>query len=150
MNTIEEAKEHLRANWEKGVQCPCCGQLVRRWKHSLNTSLARTLIEMHKIRVKENREFVHIMREIHLTTMYGILAYWKLIEPREHFITDDHKKASGEWRLTEKGTDFVQMGVLLPKYVYIFNDKIDGFSEEQTNIKGCLGKKFNYEELIRS
>lgn len=145
MTTIAEAKKFLRDNFEKGVDCPACGQLVRRWKHSLNSSIARTLIQMYN-----KGGYVHIMNEIHLTTMYAIAAYWGLIEAKEHNITDDNKKASGEWKLTPKGEAFVENRITIAKYCYVFDHMVDGFSKEQVDIEQSLGKKFDYKELINS
>jgi predicted transcriptional regulator len=146
--TVQEAKTYLRANFEKGATCPCCGQLVKLWKHALNSSIVRTLIAMH-VRHLSGQEYIHIMKEVKLTTMYGIAEYWKLIEAKEHDIADDNNKASGLWKLTPKGTEFVEMRILVPKYVYVFNDKVDGFSKEETNIEACLAKGFVYRDLIK-
>lgn len=31
--TLEEAKQFLRENWEEGADCPCCTQKVKLWKN---------------------------------------------------------------------------------------------------------------------
>jgi hypothetical protein len=146
--TLQEAKKELREGWEKGIECPCCTQLVRLWKHKLNSAIARTLISMYNISKGRNDEWVHIMNEIHITTMYGIAEFWGVIEPKDHQKFEDDKRASGMWRLTEKGKKFVEGKILIPKYLFIFNNKVRRTSEETTSIKGCLGNKFSYSELM--
>ena len=48
METIKEAKEHLRNNFEEGIDCPCCGQFVKLYKRKLNSGMAATLIRIVK------------------------------------------------------------------------------------------------------
>jgi hypothetical protein len=43
---------------------------------------------------------------------------------------------------------FVKHGREKPKNVFLYNNKIQGFSEETTTIKQALGDKFDFEELM--
>lgn len=144
--TVREVKEFLSANANGGCLCPCCHQLVRVWKHSINSSLARTLIRMYAIGGVQ-RDYVHIMRDIHLSTMYGILRYWGLIEPKDESALDD-KKASGMWKLTETGASFVKRQTTVPKHILVYNDQVYKRSPDTVSIVECLGKKFSYAELM--
>lgn len=42
--TIEEAKQLLKDNWEKGIECPCCTQFVKLYKRPLYSAQAYSLI----------------------------------------------------------------------------------------------------------
>jgi len=151
-NTVAEAKIFLRENWEEGINCPCCGQLVRKWRHSINSSIARTLIKMLLVETKTGNRWVHIMNQIGITTMYSIATYWDLIEPLEYPKIDsllDDKKSSGMWFLTEKGKLFVKGFITIPKYVNVFDHKLVGTEGKEVFIQDCLGKKFSYNELMK-
>lgn len=145
METILEGKEYLRDNWSEGVHCPCCKQYVRLWKHCINSAITRTLIDMQR-RHKKGQEWIHIMHDIGITTMYGIAEFWDLIEP--HPKCEDGKRASGMWRLTSKGISFVDGFSDIPRYAYVFNNKVYDFSRDRIWVEESLGKKFNYQELL--
>jgi len=36
--TILEAKQLLKDNFAQGIECPCCGQFVKRYKRKLNST----------------------------------------------------------------------------------------------------------------
>ncbi|HWY36093.1 MAG TPA: hypothetical protein VNX68_15720, partial [Nitrosopumilaceae archaeon] len=58
--TVEEAKKFLRKNFDLGVNCPCCGQLVKNWRRKLDSRMARALIGLHQLTSK-NKHFFHIV-----------------------------------------------------------------------------------------
>ena len=144
MQTIEEGKAYLRDHMSEGADCPLCTQYVRLWKHSVNSSIARTLIKMYRLR---GRGWVHIMNEIGYTTMYGIAQHWDLIEPKEKN-PDEDKRASGQWRLTVRGEMFVKNETSIPKHLYIYNNRVITESDDRVHITDSLGKKFSYRELM--
>ena len=152
--TLQEAKEHLRENWEKGTDCPCCGQFVKLYKRKLNSSMAYVLILMMN---RENRfdedGWVHVEKylksmktAVSLRGDYAKLRYWQLIEQMEN--TDTSKKDSGFWRITERGVKFAKGDIALPKRVNLYNGKIVGWDEDHSDIKEALGDKFDYAELM--
>lgn len=152
IQTLQEAKQHLRANWDKGVDCPCCGQFVKRYTYHLNASIGATLISLYKLH-EIGSEWIHVNTEIRPESggYFSLAKHWGLIEQREK---DDHerdaKRVSGYWKLTPKGNEFVRGIISVPKSVYCFDGKVLGFSEAQVNIHKALGKKFNYQELMNS
>ena len=148
METIKEAKQHLRANFKhKGTNCPCCGQFVKLYKRKLGSVMARTLIQLYKM----DKEFNHV-REIVKgisetgTNDFSKLAYWGLIDE----MSNDSlaKRTSGFWRITPKGRQFVERKITVNQYALIYNRLCEGFSVETINISEALGKKFNYNELM--
>ena len=147
METIKEGKEYLRQNFKKGISCPCCGQFVKQYKRKLNSVMARGLINLLVL----DRDFQHVSKLLVNTTGSGDfskLKYWGMIEEKENF--DKTKKASGYWRITEKGIQFAKGKLYVPKCVNIFNTNLLGFSDDLTTIQESLGQEFNYNELMKN
>ena len=150
MNLLSEAKAFLRANWDKGTKCPCCGQYVKLYARSINNGLAHFLCQLYKL--NKHEDFVHIndiVEPLHYmsTSHYGTLKYWGLIEQQPN-VDDSTKKHTGYWRLTDLGNKFVERQVSVPKYAYTYNSKLVEFSEENVYIFSCFKEKFDYEKLM--
>ena len=143
-HTVQQAKEYLQENIDTGVECPCCGQFAKIYKHRLNSQIAKTLIGMYTLGDRS----IHILNELKPSNrMYSLARFWGLIEPTEVMVRGN-KKASGYWKLTEKGKLFVEDKETIAEYVLLFNNKHYGFKGDEVDIKYCLGKKFNYQELM--
>src|SRR4051812_24310898 len=82
--TVKEAKEYLRANFNTGVSCPCCGQFVKRYKRRITASAAIGLIKLYKLSQKINPEMYFHLNEIFSTGHWGgdfsKLPAWGLTE----------------------------------------------------------------------
>ncbi len=72
---------------------------------------------------------------------YAKLKYWGLLIPKE-------LKRTGWWQPTLRGCMFAKNSISLPKYAYIYNDTVLGFSRERQTIHDALDSKFNYDELL--
>ncbi len=152
METLSEAKEYLRNNWESGVECPCCSQLVKKYKRKLNSGMAYGLIEVYKFNKENGFDWIHInellQRKIAMAQLeVPKLKYWGLIEHKE-FSDNPDTKSSGYWRITLKGREFVEGRISVYKHVFVYNGKCQGFSDELTDIHEALGNKFKYPELM--
>jgi len=152
METLKEAKQHLRANFEKGVKCPCCGQFVKQYKRKLNSGMALFLIGLYKLTANEESMFFSnklIMEKMSLTVTsldYSVMKHFGLITPR---VAENGKKDSGVWMITQVGLRFVtQKGYTIPKHVFLYNNKRQGTSDEKITIQEALGEKFDYDELM--
>ena len=152
ITTIQEAKQYLKSNYEKGVSCPCCGQFVKLYKRKINSGMSLGLLYLYKI--NGGGDFIHVptaftQRKInHANLELAKLLYWELVE--ERLSTEDDKKNSGYWKLTNKGIDYVLNRIKVPKHVFIYNNKVKGFSNNSTGITESLGDKFNYHELMNA
>ncbi len=149
METIKEAKQYLRQNFDKGeaVGCPCCGQLVKRYKRKLGSPQTKALILLYKL--NQNSDWVHIreiVKEVNVHGDFAKMLHWKVIEQLPN--DSPQKKNSGLWKITELGKQFVKGEILLPSHVYLFDSKFIGYSDTTTSVKQSLGKKFNYAELM--
>jgi len=54
------------------------------------------------------------------------------------------------WCITQKGRDFVEGRIQVPKYALIYNSKFLEHEGELVSFKGRLGEGFNYQELMAS
>lgn len=153
--TIREAKAYLRAHFEKGVECPCCGKHVKLYKRGLTGAMAVGLCLLKRYNDAFPEQFVHI--EDHFKNIEGLsssvrgdvakLRHWGLIEPWQARREDGSKRA-GLWRITALGARFVDGKVKVPAHVLIYNDIFLGFSDEHVTIQQAMGKKFNYREIM--
>lgn len=149
IETIKEAKEYLRSNFNEGVNCPCCNQFVKLYKRKLGSMQSQGLIILYNL--SKEKDWIHvreITKNINLTGDFAKMSYWKLIEERAN--TESTKKNSGFWRITQRGKDFVGNKIEIPSHALVYNSKCFGFSEEKTNIIKSLGKKFNYNDLMNN
>ena len=158
LTTLEEAKAWLRSHFKKGATCPCCGQFVKLYKRSLNSSMAVALLLIHKHYMRNPGDgFIHVPSYlsscVSTATVRGgdwaKLQYWGLIESDKEK-REDGSKRSGYWKITPSGTAFVLGDIRVAKYVYLYNSKPTGMQcHEDVSIYEALGKKFNYQELMR-
>lgn len=56
--TLQDAKQYIAENIDKGVACPCCDQLAKMYARKLNTGMAYSLIKV--ARAYPNGEWVHV------------------------------------------------------------------------------------------
>lgn len=147
MDTIDEAKKHLRENWEKGTPCPCCGQFVKLYRRKLTSGMAVALIRLYRLTKLDHDEYVHITKLGHLNGgEFAQLVRWSLIQEMPN--DNDVKRTSGNWRITRDGILFVKGELSVASHVYTYNGKTIKFSKTSTDIHEALGNKFNYKEIM--
>lgn len=150
--TLKEAKKYLRDNFEKGVDCPCCGQFVKKYNRKITSSMAYGLLLLSKL--SPEKKWIHVDEIVKISAIshkaiadFPKFKYWGLIiasdEQRE-----DGSKRNGMWMITDKGRDFVNGVVKIPSRVLIYNSKFIGFDGDDVTIQEILGEKFNYRELM--
>jgi hypothetical protein len=157
METLKEAKSYLKANWGKGVECPCCGQFVKLYKRTLNSGMAVTLIRIYNLTEHidlnlppviwiDVKDFLR-QKRYHNGHDWTLLRFWGLLEQQ---VSEDNpeQKHSGFWKITEKGKDFVKNKIIVPKQLLHFNQTPYGFVGKEITITDALGSKFNYQELM--
>jgi hypothetical protein len=147
--TIQEGKEYLRENFDKGVSCPCCGQFVKLYKRKLTSSMAYGLILMSKTNgwVHLENYFKGLNIPSSIRGDMSKLVYWQLLQ-KQIGKREDGSNRTGMYKITDKGKMFVNGQIEVNSHVLLFNNKLQGFSNELINIKKSLGNKFNYNELM--
>jgi hypothetical protein len=158
--TLQEATNHLEENLADGVFCPCCKRFNKEYERKFNSAMAICLLEFYKTSILNSslRDFTHIAdlflnNKLFAENMNGgnfaTIAYWELIEemPKDHKNTTS--RTSGYWRITQKGIDFVNSKIQIPKYIYTHNATLLRVSDTVTDIQQSLGNKFNYVEMMQ-
>ena len=132
----------------KPWHCPTCGRFTKVYRRKLNSTVAKQLIHLYKS--GGDKEFLHSKYFVNGTGSGDLTKgkYFKLIESASNY--DKGKKNSGLWRLTQLGIDFVLGSSKIPKYIFIFNDKVQGVSQIEVGIQESLGEKFNYQQLMKN
>lgn len=146
---VSEAREILldRENLEEGSDCPCCGQYVKSYRRNISGTIASLLIAAYqKYGLKSFRPIDEFGKN---SPDFVKLRYWDLLkEVDPEAYRDDGSNRTGKWRLTLGALQFVRGSSTRPKYAVIYNNKFLRFEGEPVTIRDCLGKKFDYEELM--
>ena len=148
--TLAEVRALVREHLQPGmpaIDCPACGQRVKRYKYKLDSGMARALVKLGvyddfypgQMMDYRNRFAGGEARK------HSLLRHWGLIERADHRTG----KRAGFWRITPAGHEFLG-GSEVPWAIWHFNDHCLGFTQEQTTIRRALGDKFNLEELLAS
>jgi len=153
---LGEAQEWLRDKLTEGANCPCCGQLSKVYRRKLYGSMAASLLHFYKN--FDTQTYTHKRDILALadktfptlsTTLGGgdfaKLMFWGLLEQKP---AEENNRGSGYWRVTEKGSDFVNGKVKIPSHVMIYNGDFLGLDGDDVSIQDCLGEKFSYTELM--
>lgn len=136
--------KHLLNNF-----CPCCHQRVKLYRRRLHSEMALFLIKLVKAYQAEQRGYS--TRELlpatsKSSTDGAFLTRWDLVEGEPSMNSSGAKK--GIYRPTRKGIEFAQGRISVPSHVHILCGKTVGFSEAPIYISQCLGRRFNYAELM--
>jgi hypothetical protein len=144
METLYEAKKHLRENWEKGVECPCCTQFVKLYKRKLNSQMARFLINLYVLDRDRKTAYANwfstrqIAGGTHKASSDGsYLIKWGLV-----------RRKDAHYQITHLGILFVEGRATAYKYALIFNNDLYRLEGEEISILDALGSKFDYQELM--
>lgn len=134
-----------------GYTCPCCSQFVKAYKRTINSSMAMVLVMMNRVGKKGFFHIENWLKEIghpEWRADYHKLRWWKLIEAKVE-TRDDGSKRNGHYKITGQGIAFAEGKLTVPKFAIIFNNQLQNFEGEEINIHQALGKRFNYDELMR-
>lgn len=145
MNTIEEARKFIISNMEDGVRCPCCNNYCKLYKRAIHTEVAVFLIKLVRS-FSITQDWVHIRDIVKSNTKASTdgsyLPHWGLVIVKD--------KRLGYYKPTEKGIQFVHKKITVPKYVYLYRNKIIEFSTQRITISQALGTKFSYQDLMNT
>lgn len=145
--TLKQARDRLFdfiENNSKGMHCPCCSQFVKVYKRRLNAGMAEGLIKLYKT---DKNDFVHTASLIQCHE-FAQLSWWGLIEEEDTLRPDGGR--TGRWRITPDGIKFVEGYLMVQPYALVFDAECFGLQGVKVDIKRCLGKRFNYRELMDS
>ena len=141
------ARAHVRANLDGGAPCPCCGQMAKRYRRTLNAPMCRALIALHRCGPgwhHVNR--LPIIQGRHGGGDFAKLRWWGLIDERAKG-EDDTRRTSGLWRVTSLGQRFVYHGAMVPRYAFSFDGDVE-LGGEHVSIGTALGSRWSWRELM--
>lgn len=152
MHLVKDAKKYITENFEEGVVCPCCDQFVKLYRRQINVTMAKMLIKFYQMNQDEQRWY-HISEITGSENTSGgdfaKLRFWGLVEEMEKDPDDTETRTSGMWRITERGKLFARGELMVERYARIFNQKLYRMEGEMIDIRHSLGKRFDYEELMK-
>jgi len=141
---VGRIRSWLAAKANEGPRCPCCDQLVKRYRRKLHSSMAATLCWLVRVTRCEPETFVHVGRRAPRTVLrgkdFGLLRHWRLIEPGTQ---------AGAWRPTPLGRVFVGQHATVPRYAVILLGRLERLEGDSITIRQALGDAFSFEELMR-
>jgi len=142
--TLAEARAWLRERVDGGAHCPCCTQFAKVYRRRIHAAMARDLIIAYR---RAGVDWFHVRAVLgHDGGDFAKLAYWGLI--REHpGERDDGSDRAGWWKITEAGVGFIH-GATVPKHARIYDGRCLGLLGDPVTVQDCLGKRFNYAELM--
>lgn len=154
LDTETQELMKLREGWRLKIEgdggyCPCCDRWGKIYRRSINASMARSLMWLSQQQDRGDG-WVHVpsiapawlLRSNQLATLH----LWGLVvsfDPAESKLA-----ASGLWRPTPKGLMFVHNAATVPKYAYVYNNRVEEFEGPDVSIEQCLGDKFDYQTLL--
>lgn len=141
--TLQEAQEKLRGLVTDGHKCPLCTQFAKVYKRKIHSSMARTLITMY---LKGGLGWIYLPDVKQKSRDSTGMAWWQLIEEEKALRPDGGRV--GWWRVTSDGEEFVLGARAVHKYAHIYDGRRIGWSGDPVTIRDCLGKRFDYEELM--
>lgn len=149
MKTLVEARQQFNsAIKDKGANCPCCKRWGKINGYQITSTQTRGMIWMLKnFRKNEWIDLGKAPKWILRSKSMATLHHWGLLEAKPKK-DDEDKRASGLWRLTPRGHDFIRRRTTMPKYAFVFDNRLIKVSKEQVDVVQTLGKKFSYEELM--
>lgn len=150
--SLAEAKQFVESHKDEGTDCPCCAQKVKRYRRKITSAMAYGLILI----AKKTYDWIHL--EDYFKSVPHIpssirgdiskLKHWGLLQ--KHPGRADNGNSNGLYRITTKGQLFVKGKIQVPHYCFLFNDHVEGFSPDHTDIQQALGDQFNYSDLFPS
>ncbi len=144
--SLAHAQEWLRGRLEVGATCPCCSQRAQIYCRRLHAQSTAWLIDLVQ-KYERTKDYVHVNETDARGGDYAKNAIWGLCV-RDNSTTTNHK-SSGRWMPTRAGIEFVYGQRTIRKTALVFDSKVIGFTGPEVDVKQCLGKRFNYAELMR-
>jgi hypothetical protein len=155
--TLAEASAWVRANATKpgGVRCPCCHLPAKVYHRPIDHEMVRTLAAI--FRVGGTDQFVHQGRDLEdrVRLRYpkldshevSQLGWWGLVEEKPGSTRRDGGRG-GFWRCTQKGINWLDQIIDVPKWAYTYGGKLLEIDGPPVFASEALGKAFDLDELM--
>lgn len=138
--TIWEDVKHLA---DEGVSCPCCNQLVQRYRRRLHAEMARFLYRLYQADRDEPGLSFHVRllnpATAEASTDAAYLVHWGLVT----------KDGCGSYAITEKGREFCQGTIYVPERIDLLCGQFERLSGKMICILDVLGRPVSVEDISR-
>lgn len=134
-----------RALHEKEPRCPCCGQMAKVYRRTINAGMAQSLIAMWRA---AGTDWQYVPETVGARSREeGKLVWWSFVEPKPG-AREDGSRHTGWWRLTEDGAEFALQRARTQKYAIVYANRCLALEGHYVDIVDCLGEKFDYRRLL--
>jgi len=148
--TLAEAHKRVMAGLDRGVWCPCCQRLARRYPRVLSKEMARFVVLLYDYglrvgrptRYHHVRDFVPNLRDTPKASSDGAyLVLWGLVE----------RGASdqGSYRLLDAGRDWIAGRCTVPRVAWVYGGRPYAFSRERVSLDQVVHHYHELEMLLR-
>jgi hypothetical protein len=118
--------------------------------------MAATLIQIYQATNAGNADsdgFVQVSAQLNRVAIRNRedhrLRHWGLLEPHETSRRTRTENSRDLWRITNDGVDFVSGRLVVQQKARIYANTLHGFEGPWISVRDALGKKFDYEKLMR-
>lgn len=148
MESLKDAQQYISERIMGGTDCPCCEQHVQAYKFNFHKGMVFVLC-LIELAVKTGKcdkdKWVHVERYLtekksNYKGYHPKLEHWGLIER--------HPDQRGFWRLTSKGSKYLEGLISVPKSAILFNGECLGLVGEK-NFIGSIVNNFDYSSMIK-
>lgn len=153
--SLEEARQQILAGRDDGIDCPCCGQLVKVYRRPMTATTARTMIVMDRYHQPEGWTHVPTLMREHLADVahqggYATLAqHWGLIETMPEAVREDGSNRTGVVAADRCGLP-VRLGRAARGEIRPLDNQVLSHDGPRIGIREALGSKFDYDALMES
>jgi len=155
MNEINQELMNKAHNKHEYNQCPTCKQQVRINKDKQTDSSTKNLLNLYYLTKTqpENKWFPSskFCKGRNGAGRFAALRHHGIIsemKPNQNNTNDGQKRNSGLWTLTDKGIQYCEGKITIPKYILTFNRQFIGTEGDQMHITDFLDETFNYNEIM--
>jgi len=163
--TLGRARRFVVAHYDDhdGVTCPCCGQLCKRYRRAVTSTMARSLIMIYRSFNRDPPEspwfsngWMHVPTFFHANpdASRGMRGgdivkptYWGLL--RAFVATrEDGSGRNGFYKMTSTGRGFVTRDTEIRRHAVVYDGRVVGFEGGYVDIVDCLKHRFDYASLM--
>lgn len=137
---VSAAKAAAEAVSNKGGTCPCCGQHVQVYRRSIYKRMAKCLLWLVAEYQTQGGDWVSLKSgPVFRGGDNAKLSYWRLILR--------HDEETDLYKPTQIAVDFASRKISLPKYAYVYDGQVQGFSTERVYVDECLEGDFDLSDI---
>lgn len=150
--SVGEAKMKLFDQAHTGVNCPCCDSLVKIYHRTISGKSINMLASLYNLTGGEVERYFHLSKVLKnsgqiQTGDFPKLRFWNLIK-RLDIETDNGSNHSGHYSITEKGCEFLNGKMEVPKYAAIYKNELQELNGKLVTVYQCRANKFHFQDLM--